>query len=841
VLAQYDFHFLKVQTSPIPSDIKDKSLADSIDNSKSDFMTNDLVNFDELSKKSCAPGAGEADYERLFAAAFSIPEWHFIAVGTPPNRSPYCALFPDSFGDQPAVAVFTDADRARKFMAESSTLFGSKDKPINIDYGNLTATLSSEDLILSVPTGNILDYLEKLIPKGIVKIFFNPNTDSHGFSNDLKIMRPIREHLESKNLLSKIAAKTAVENIPQTSSSEKNAAANDSADKGKMKTLIVQIKDGLGFPSGFVKASDDTMHLFCRVPPDWVEGEQLKFAYLEKIYAQFYGANWRAGNSDGSHYKILDSYTKIFDTETVKTTKFGGTVNQDKHKFFFYIGDGNGAVRKVTAEDFQADIDAEMQKEKPNRLTELLEENAELIARLDQENETFSAMIAGGAAAMDEAAEEDKERGISNMTNLFESLRAEHNMSPKLFRVFIETCLKKRKFLIPVLAFAYLQQDKIKMKELEQDQELFDEFTFWLTEKISPTAKILLDKPVQNPAALSQESANETPDAGKDGAVNLETSTAPFDELARKANEPNAPMENLNTLFGAVLDLHEWQFIARGELPNVHPYVASNAAIASNQPMIRAFTDSKRLIRFAKENNLTREDGSCDSLTIPTANIIEYLEGFIPEGAYGVWFNSDSQSDGFFIPIKQLRPIKEHLAKLNNPTPTDEARKKQDNLANWGMSQTPDVEIDLNLSINKVGTVVFETSIAPFYEAVVPLLEDYKGGGEYVSLLRFEPDAMSQTVENIAGNSHGAYLRIRRFIYLNPKNNVRIGVNSIHSNRLRHLRSNAELIVSFELCKNLDNQTAVFYHAFQGPKSEVLKLSAAIQPLLDASGYQAVS
>ncbi len=788
-------------------------------------MTNN-VNFDELAQKSFAPGSTSDDYEKMFAAVFSLPEWHFIADGEMPNLSPYCALFPDSFGDQPAVAVFTDTERARKFMAESSTKFGSADKPVGLNSGNMQMTFSSEDLIMSVPTTNILDYIEKLIPKGIVKIFFNPNTDSHGFHHDLKMMRPIYEHLESKNLIAKTPPNTdeaenvstpvetkdqptvdqiatemkssggvdfdalarkmtetnAMEDMNETFGNvlalpewnfisrgempnvypyvasnpqyadnqpmiraftdtkrlqrfaqENNLTEADGSalmltiptaniveylegfipqgaygvwfnsdlqsegffipikqlqpikdhlakinwqkkdaqklsvetlqfvvreglmlpsgeiktapytsnvfwrvpenwlENGKIKaehlrtfeqelsggrsktiegafyvpvdysikiftpedvkttdwhaikensddsctffiisetgevrfvsaeefqkdvdsyfqttgiskqspssveTLIVQIKDGLGFPSGFVKASEDTLHLFCRVPSNWVNGEQLKPEYLEKIYAQFYGANWRAGNSDGSHYKILDSYTKIFPLETVKTTKFSDTVNQDKHQFFFYIGDENGAVRKVSSEEFQADVDASFQ-----------------------------------------------------------------------------------------------------------------------------------------------------------------THT------------------------------------------------------------------------------------------------------------------------------------------------TDEARKRQDNLANWGMSETADGDFDLNLTVNKVGAVNFDTSIAPFYEAIVPLLNDYKGTGEYVSLLRFEASGKSDEVENIAENANGAYLQIRRFIYLNPKNGVRIGVNSIHSNKLRHVQSNAELLISIELCKNLDNQTGVFYHAFQGPKSDVLRLSEAVQPLLKANGYQAV-
>ncbi|MEO7310560.1 MAG: hypothetical protein ABIX01_09190 [Chitinophagaceae bacterium] len=75
------------------------------------------------------------------------------------------------------------------------------------------------------------------------------------------------------------------------------------------------------------------------------------------------------------------------------------------------------------------------------------------------------------------------------------------------------------------------------------------------------------------------------------------------------------------------------------------------------------FTDTNRLIRFAQENNLTAPDGSAQMLETPTSNVIEYLERFVADGVHGVWFNSDTISEGYYIPIVQLKAIKEHLAK----------------------------------------------------------------------------------------------------------------------------------------------------------------------------------
>ena len=139
-----------------------------------------------------------------------------------------------------------------------------------------------------------------------------------------------------------------------------------------------------------------------------------------------------------------------------------------------------------------------------------------------------------------------------------------------------------------------------------------------------------------------------------------------FDALARKANQSGGASEELNKLFGAVFALEKWIFIARGELPNVNPYIASKADYQNGQNMIRAFTDSTRLARFAKENNLMSADGSMQMLQIPTDKIVDYLEQFTENGVGGVWFNSDTESDGFSSPLQQLRPIKEHLAKLQS-------------------------------------------------------------------------------------------------------------------------------------------------------------------------------
>lgn len=154
-----------------------------------------------------------------------------------------------------------------------------------------------------------------------------------------------------------------------------------------------------------------------------------------------------------------------------------------------------------------------------------------------------------------------------------------------------------------------------------------------------------------------------------------------FDELARKTIASNGAMADLNNLYGAAFALEKWHFIARGTPPDVNPYIASNADYADGQHMVRAFTDTERLIKFARENNLTDADGSAAILSVPTINIIDYLEQFAPYGVHGIWFNSDTASDGFFLPLKQLRAVKEHLARIGwQPPFVNEANDRVETL-----------------------------------------------------------------------------------------------------------------------------------------------------------------
>lgn len=135
-----------------------------------------------------------------------------------------------------------------------------------------------------------------------------------------------------------------------------------------------------------------------------------------------------------------------------------------------------------------------------------------------------------------------------------------------------------------------------------------------------------------------------------------------FDELALKSAQSGGAMPEMTALFEQVFALPSWHFVMRGTPPDVHPYVAANANYADGKHMVRAFTDTDRLLRFARENNLLDATGGAPVLTIPTKSVVAYLEQFASSGVFGVWFNSDTGSEGFFGPLASLRAIEAHVA-----------------------------------------------------------------------------------------------------------------------------------------------------------------------------------
>lgn len=297
---------------------------------------NNGVDFDALCQKTMTGDVERGDLtslNNLYSAVFSLEKWHFIARGEFPNVNPYIASNANYAGGQHMIRAFTDTERLTRFVKEN-----------HLENADGTHTL------LSIPTEGIIDYLEKFMADGVHGVWFNSDTASDGFFVPLQQLRPIKVHLERLNLLKHAAQPVQ---LPAESPAEPSTQLPNT-----IQTLIIALKDGLLLPSGFVAPSPYTCTLFCRVPSDWLEDRNLKAPYLEKIYEKMYGPTWRQGNSDGSSYVVRESRSDVVAPEMVNATNWSGAENTGENHYWFYLVPESGEVKNVTAEEFQADVDA---------------------------------------------------------------------------------------------------------------------------------------------------------------------------------------------------------------------------------------------------------------------------------------------------------------------------------------------------------------------------------------------------------------------------------------------------------------------------------------------------
>lgn len=121
-----------------------------------------------------------------------------------------------------------------------------------------------------------------------------------------------------------------------------------------MKTTVVQIifKDGLMLPSGFVAPAAYSGVIFCRVPTECVEGDNLSAAKLEAIFEKLYGADWRAGNDDDSRYVVGNVQLRVLDSAEEQSAPWQNVSNNKDYHYWFYRDSATGELQAVTPSEF---------------------------------------------------------------------------------------------------------------------------------------------------------------------------------------------------------------------------------------------------------------------------------------------------------------------------------------------------------------------------------------------------------------------------------------------------------------------------------------------------------
>ena len=119
------------------------------------------------------------------------------------------------------------------------------------------------------------------------------------------------------------------------------------------KTVRVQLKDGLGFPTGFISPAEYRCVMYHKVPESWVDGDGLHPEKQEACLENMYGKTWRSGNEDGSYYAVLEIHAKVLSDAEAEARIWLNEDPEDKNfKYWFYHVGDDGAFKGVAREDF---------------------------------------------------------------------------------------------------------------------------------------------------------------------------------------------------------------------------------------------------------------------------------------------------------------------------------------------------------------------------------------------------------------------------------------------------------------------------------------------------------
>jgi hypothetical protein len=119
------------------------------------------------------------------------------------------------------------------------------------------------------------------------------------------------------------------------------------------KTIRVELKDGLGFSSGFVSPASYTCVMYYRLPESWLAGEVLVNDKKEAMLEQMYGRSWRMGNDDGSYYAVFSFVEHVFSVQEEESRVWLQNPSTDAgFQYGYYHVSEDGRFTKVTRDEF---------------------------------------------------------------------------------------------------------------------------------------------------------------------------------------------------------------------------------------------------------------------------------------------------------------------------------------------------------------------------------------------------------------------------------------------------------------------------------------------------------
>lgn len=125
-------------------------------------------------------------------------------------------------------------------------------------------------------------------------------------------------------------------------------------------------------------------------------------------------------------------------------------------------------------------------------------------------------------------------------------------------------------------------------------------------------------------------------------------STAPprpdFDALCTSARSDPASDEAQSRLWAAVFTLPELHFVARGEMPDIRPFVG----VVQDKPFVMMFTDDARAHKYAVDSKLESGAGAFGVITTSRDAAMKMVMNLARQGVYGIMINPGE--NGFFAP-----------------------------------------------------------------------------------------------------------------------------------------------------------------------------------------------
>jgi hypothetical protein len=119
------------------------------------------------------------------------------------------------------------------------------------------------------------------------------------------------------------------------------------------KTVRVELKDGLGFPSGFISPASYTCVMYYRLPESWLDGEALFDDRKEAMLEEMYGRSWRMGNEDGSYYAVFSFAAEVLSVEQEEARQWLQHQTGDQgFQYWYYHLSEDGRFSKVTRDEF---------------------------------------------------------------------------------------------------------------------------------------------------------------------------------------------------------------------------------------------------------------------------------------------------------------------------------------------------------------------------------------------------------------------------------------------------------------------------------------------------------